>query len=121
MAKKTNQEITVKKSLQETVASHPNVAVVYFDERGNHYFNVHEYHGTNGKGKLVGLYGHIHVRTLKSNDGIVYEEHTPNATTLIVSQLTRDEVLNASTVSDLEINLGNLSPDEISAIQSMRQ
>lgn len=123
MAKKTNESaITVKQSLKETVSTHPNIGVVYFDEKGNHYFNVHEYRGTNGRSeKVQGLYGHIHVRTLKDKNGIQFEEHTPNPVTKITSQLTRDEVLNAEAVSDLAINLGNLTPDEIRAVQDMRK
>lgn len=46
----------ISKELQETVRKNPNIKKVYFDDKGNHFFNKHsiEVHEDNGSGVSKG-------------------------------------------------------------------
>jgi len=111
----------ISKELQDTVATHPNIDFVHFDVQGNHHFNVHEHKPTDKKDKTSGgLYARIHTRNLIDEDGRKFQNRTPIIATKIVESLTRKEILDAETTSNLEVNFSGLTDAEKEAIKKMR-
>jgi hypothetical protein len=116
----------ITKALQETVNDEEHIKKIYFDFTGNHYFTVHKYvhEGNDTEGqKKNGLYGRIDVRTVASvQTGREITIKTPIMKTRIVKQMTREEVLNAESVSNLlsPSLMNTLTPAEQDAVKKIR-
>jgi len=97
---------TISESLQKTVSRQEDIKMVYFDENGNHYFNVHllplslkdlddeDSWKLYGSGRKIGsrpIPGRLNVQPT-INEAI----HGGNKHTEIVAQMTREEVLSAT-------------------------
>jgi hypothetical protein len=117
---KTILKNKVSQSLQETVNANPHVKEVHFDMKGRHYFNVHTFKGVGKAEKDNGFYAQIGVKNIVDKEGKQLRVESPNLTTKIVETASREDVLAAEPVSDLAINLNNLSVDEQAAIVKMR-
>lgn len=82
----------ITRALQETVVSHEGIKTVHFDQMGNHHLNAYPQTIvlTDKEGKITGK---------KVNPAVLM---APGNREKIVKSMTRDEVMAADTVEDLE-------------------
>ena len=97
----------ISKELQATIASHPNISEVHFDESGRYYFISHKLQDKKDS-KTWNLYGKGKYSHSKKIEGIFNVDNVSEqiaigqADTLIVETLTREEILDAEAVSNEE-------------------
>lgn len=98
-------KIVITKELQDTVKGQPSITKVYFDEFGNHYFNVHKLPKSKDdktKPEEYDMYGkglESHRRVIPgifNIDRITEQISKGDPATKIVKVFTREEVLSAN-------------------------
>lgn len=117
-------ELIITKELQNTVRSNNHIDKIYWDKHGRHYFNVHELPAGEKDTKKnlygSGLYSHNQVIPGKTNiDKLTEIISKGDPDTLIVGNITREELLAATPVSNEETTASkilNSSPEEKAAI-----
>lgn len=94
----------ITKDLQETVRKNPNIKAVYFDDKGNHYFNKHtvEVHTDNGAGhskgaKKVDALPGVKQGVLKVTgpDKVTKDKKVNTEYNAVACEMDRDEILEA--------------------------
>lgn len=124
-------KFVITKEIQDTVKSQPSITKVYFDDNGNHYFNVHKLpKGEKDKTdpKDYELYGKGKVSHRQIIPGIFNVDKITEViskgeqSTKIVKIYTRDEVLNFNVKpsgDSLVAKVANMSDSEREALRAM--
>lgn len=123
--------IVITKELQDTVKGQPSIKKVYFDSKGNHYFNVHKLpkgkddktDPKNHKEYGRGIYSHNQVIPGIFNVDRITEAISKGfPSTEIVKIYTRDEILSANVKpvgESLVAKVANMSDADREALRAL--